>query len=251
MDKKRICLFDVDGTLTKPRQNIEPWLAEFLLLLRQKMPVALVGGSDIGKIVEQMGSNFGEVVNKFDYIFAENGLMAFKNGKLFATKTIQEHIGEEKLQKFINFCLEYMSKIVLPVKRGVFIEFRNGMLNVSPIGRSCSQTEREEFVKIDEERKIRETFVENMRKNFPFNEYGLQFSIGGQISIDVFPIGWDKTYCLQYLEKDGFSEIHFFGDKTMKGGNDYEIFSDSRTEGHTVTSPEDTKMQLEKLFFKN
>lgn len=33
--------------------------------------------------------------------------------------------------------------------RGTFIEFRNGMLNVSPIGRSCSQEERIEFYELD------------------------------------------------------------------------------------------------------
>lgn len=33
--------------------------------------------------------------------------------------------------------------------RGTFIEFRNGMFNVSPIGRNCSQEEREEFEKYD------------------------------------------------------------------------------------------------------
>lgn len=70
---------------------------------------------------------------------------------------------------------------------------------------------------------------------------------GGQISIDVFPIGWDKTYALGVVEKDGFKEIHFFGDKTAPGGNDHEIFEDSRTIGHTVTSPEDTISQLKKL----
>ena len=37
---------------------------------------------------------------------------------------------------------------------------------------------------------------------------------GGQISFDVFPEGWDKRYCLQYLKKDGIKNIHFFGDKT-------------------------------------
>jgi phosphomannomutase len=37
-------------------------------------------------------------------------------------------------------------------------------------------------------------------------------SIGGQISFDVFPIGWDKTYCLQFL--NDFDNIFFFGDKT-------------------------------------
>lgn len=34
----------------------------------------------------------------------------------------------------------------------------------------------------------------------------------------------------------------------MKGGNDYEIFMDPRTIGHTVTSPEDTIKQLRELF---
>lgn len=53
-----------------------------------------------------------------------------------------------------------------------------------------------------------------------FADYGLTYSIGGQISFDVFPNGWDKTYCLQHVEKEGvFSEIHFFGDKTYQGNS--------------------------------
>lgn len=32
------------------------------------------------------------------------------------------------------------------------------------------------------------------------------------------------TVCLQFLKADGFTEIHFFGDKTFPGGNDYEIY---------------------------
>ena len=35
----------------------------------------------------------------------------------------------------------------------------------------------------------------------------------------------------------------------FQGGNDYEIFSDSRTIGHTVNGPEDTMKQLKELFF--
>ncbi|KAF5951287.1 hypothetical protein HYC85_009231 [Camellia sinensis] len=37
-----------------------------------------------------------------------------------------------------------------------------------------------------------------------FAHLNLTFSIGGQ----VFPQGWDKTYCLRYV--DDFHEIHFF-----------------------------------------
>ena len=42
------------------------------------------------------------------------------------------------------------------------------------------------------------------------------YHTGGQISFDVFPIGWDKTFCLQFVEKEGYKEIHFFGDKTYQ-----------------------------------
>jgi phosphomannomutase len=45
-----------------------------------------------------------------------------------------------------------------------------------------------------------------------------------------------------------YTTVHFFGDKTSKGGNDYEIYEDLRTIGHTVLNPNDTAAQLKKLF---
>jgi phosphomannomutase len=72
---------------------------------------------------------------------------------------------------------------------------------------------------------------------------------GGQISFDVFPTGWDKTFCLRHVASEGFKEIHFFGDKTTKGGNDYEIYSHPNVKGHSVTGPHDTKKIIEELFF--
>lgn len=60
--------------------------------------------------------------------------------------------------------------------------------------------------------------------------------------------GWDKTFCLPFLKADGFEEIHFFGDKTAEGGNDFEIFSSPLTIGHTTTGPEDTAKQCHALF---
>ena len=81
-----------------------------------------------------------------------------------------------------------------------------------------------------------------------------RFSIGGQISFDVFPTGWDKTYCLQHLKTEKslsgveYTDIHFFGDKTQKGGNDFEIYEDSRTIGHSVKNPEETMKMIRELF---
>lgn len=244
LDATTLCLFDVDGTLTAPRQKATAEMSEFLQKLKARVRVGVVGGSDLCKIKEQLGE---DIIQKVDYVFAENGLVAYKNGALLSVQSIQAHMGEELLQDFINFCLNYMAKIKLPKKRGTFIEFRNGMLNVSPIGRSCTQEERLEFFELDKKEKIRETFVSVLKEEFKGK--GLSFSIGGQISFDVFPDGWDKRYCLGIVERDQFSTIHFFGDKTKPGGNDYEIYADPRTIGHEVSSPSQTMEMCQSLFF--
>ena len=172
------------------------------------------------------------------------------------------------------------------------------MLNVSPIGRNCSQEERLAFNAFDNEQQIRKKFVAvcqdksfslflslflsfslslslspslsliyslspllspplSLSLSLPsshqilkekFADFGLSFSIGGQISFDVFPNGWDKTYCLRHIEECKFEKIHFFGDKTDLGGNDHEIYVSEQTIGHKVGSPKDTLAQLQELF---
>uniref|UniRef100_G3MPQ8 Phosphomannomutase n=1 Tax=Amblyomma maculatum TaxID=34609 RepID=G3MPQ8_AMBMU len=237
-----VFLFDVDGTLTKSRQVITNEMFDFLQRLKQDVAVALVGGSDLVKIEEQMGGS--QAVAEFDYVFSENGLVAHKAGKLISQQSLLNFVGEEKLQRLINFCLRYVADLTLPQKRGTFVEFRSGMLNVSPIGRNCSLSERNAFEVYDKEHGIRSAFVKALREKFA--DYDLQYSIGGQISFDVFPRGWDKTYCLDQLVRDGYKTIHFFGDKTAEGGNDYEVYQDPRTVGHSVKSPEDTIVETKK-----
>ncbi|XP_035259773.1 phosphomannomutase 1-like isoform X1 [Anguilla anguilla] len=241
-----LCLFDVDGTLTPAREKIDPQLDEFFQSLRRKVKIGVVGGSDYSKIAEQLG-NGEEVMHKFDYVFAENGTVQYKDGKLISKQAIQNQLGEELLQDLINFCLRYMGLIKLPKKRGTFIEFRSGMLNISPIGRSCTLEERIEFSEIDKREKIREKFVAALQEEFAGK--GLRFTKGGLISFDVFPEGWDKTLCLDILEGEGLEAIYFFGNETTPGGNDYEIFNDPRTRGFTVQSPEDTARLCRELFF--
>uniref|UniRef100_A0A3B5R2A2 Phosphomannomutase n=1 Tax=Xiphophorus maculatus TaxID=8083 RepID=A0A3B5R2A2_XIPMA len=270
-----LCLFDVDGTLTPPREKIDPKLDEFFQTLRRKVKIGIVGGSDYPKIAEQLGEG-DDVIHKFDYVFAENGTVQYKDGKLLSKHAIQNHLGEELLQDLINFCLRYMGLIKLPKKRGTFIEFRNGMINISPIGRSCTLEERIEFSEIDkagkmslkrlflerssssrrrpsaisgvsQREKIREKFVAALKKEFAGK--GLRFTKGGLISFDIFPEGWDKRLCLDLLENEGLDDIYFFGNETSDGGNDYEIFNDPRTIGFTVYSPEHTARLCRELFF--
>jgi phosphomannomutase len=252
--KNTIVLFDVDKTLTPARGDATPEMLALLSQLRQRVAIGYVGGSDFPKSQEQLGKPAGtDVRNLFDFCFPENGLTAFKLGEPLPSISFIQWIGEDKYKELVKFCLRYIADLDIPVQRGTFVEFRNGMINVSPIGRNATQKERDEYEAYDKAHGIREKFVQELRDKF--GVWGLTFSIGGQISFDVFPNGWDKTYCLNHLEAEAkkpggveYKDIHFFGDKTFKGGNDYEIYEDPRTIGHTVTGPDDTIKQLKELF---
>lgn len=239
-----LVLFDVDGTLSPSRKSASPEMIQLINKLKRKVVIGYVGGSDLAKQMEQLGEDAAKTL--FDFGFSENGATAFRKGKLICQESLLGFLGEERYKKLVNWMLHYIADLDIPIKRGTFIELRNGMVNVSPIGRNCSYDERLEFAKLDEEQKVREKMVQALEKEFV--SFGLQYSIGGQISIDIFPKGWDKTYCLRHVATEGFKEIHFFGDKTEKGGNDYEIFHHASVIGHSVKNPDDTAEQLCKLF---
>lgn len=229
----RLLLFDVDGTLTEPMQPIAERTKHALRQARLGSKIGVVGGSGIKQILAQLGQN---ALEEFDYVFAENGLVAYAGGRLLHRAELKSHIGEDELTRLINFLLRYIADLDIPVKRGTFVQYRTGMLNVCPVGRDCSDEERLAFHEYDKANGVRRALVQAIGREFPT----LRCSIGGMISVDVFPRGWDKTYCLRHVLAEGFEQIHFFGDKTGEGGNDFEIFNSEHTVGHAVSGPEDT-----------
>lgn len=220
-------------------------MIDVLEQLKKVATVGVVGGSNYPKVKEQLTET---VFNSLDWGFTENGLMGFKNGEKFHEKSISDHLGDDFINKFVSFCLVYIGQLELPIKRGTFVEFRAGMINVSPIGRNCSQKERDDYEAYDKIHNIRGKMVDEVRKLFGDQ---LQFSVGGQISFDCVPHGWNKTYCLQFVEEE-FDEIYFFGDRTDAGGNDHEIYMDQRLEARfSVKTYKDTVALLQKHFLNS
>ena len=128
MVKKHLLLFDIDGTLTKPVNPIEQPMIDCLNRAKKYFDLGIVGGSDRAKQIHQLG----ESVKLFDFAFSENGTVAFdKDLKTFHKNSIAKHWGEEKLKRVINFILHYVADIDVPVKRGTFIEYRNGLINAA------------------------------------------------------------------------------------------------------------------------
>lgn len=79
----------------------------------------------------------------------ENGLVAYKDGNLIGKQSIATFLGEDNIKEVVNFALRYIADLDIPIKRGTFVEFRAGMLNISPIGRNCSREERNQYEVLD------------------------------------------------------------------------------------------------------
>jgi len=264
---KKLVLFDVDGTLTLARKAAEPEMIQMLRDLRKKVAIGFVGGSDMEKIKEQLEVHGMDVLKDFDFAFAENGLTAYRLGEQLESQSFIKYLGEDNYKKLVNFILIKIAEIDdIPIKRGTFIEFRNGMINVSPVGRNCSHPERKQFEDHDKVKGIRKGLIDALQQHPDFAAFNLTYSIGGKISFDVFPTGWDKTYALRHVENEGFEEIHFFGDKTDEGGNDHEIYEKieamhresikkdpalaGKSPAHKVAKPDDTIRICRELFLE-
>ena len=156
---KTLLLFDIDGTLTAARQNMKQNMYDCLKKAStyEDIDLATVGGSDLPKAKEQLQS----AIDLLKFVFTENGLVYLDEKKeLHKVDKVTNFLGFEKYKEFVNFCMKYIAELDIPVKTGTFIELRTGLVNVSPIGRNCTQEERDAFVVYNKEHKIIKWFWE-------------------------------------------------------------------------------------------
>lgn len=70
-------------------------MANFLQQVHSKVPLAVVGGSDMPKVIEQLGGTLEKAQSTFDYLFFENGLVGFHG-----TKSLPEEVIGTRLLRF-------------------------------------------------------------------------------------------------------------------------------------------------------
>ena len=79
---------------------------------------------------------------------------------------------------------------------------------------------RDSYHSWEQENGERYRFVKKLEKEFP--EY--EASCGGEISIDIVPVGWNKSVVKrEVLNKFPGSELIFFGDRMGPQGNDQPL----------------------------
>lgn len=257
---KPIFLFDMDGTLTPPRKKIERPVIQALSKLSEIGEIGIVTGSDYDYLMQQCIEMFGTsgVPYSKTLLFPCNGTKYYKWGPdkkfiLESESDMIEEIGREKYNYVIQTLLSFQVMISvahnLPYT-GTFFQYRGSMLNWCPIGRSAGDSERAAWVEADLEKGIRDHFLKQTLDLFKDKSISASAALGGSTSIDIYPEGWDKTFCLNHL--DSYDNIYFVGDKCDPTGNDYPLYSflESTGKSFVTSSPEETVAIIRDIILK-
>ena len=201
-------IFDVDGTLTPSRGKIDEKFSQFFFDFCTLNHVYLVTGSDKPKTVEQIGNVIYGMAKR---VYNCSGSEVWEGSK-------QIKVDDWKLPRDARIWLQdKLEESSFPLRTGLHIEERSGMVNFSVVGRNATMGERKLYVKHDIENNERNLIAELFEERFP----KIQAKVGGETGIDIFPLGSDKSQILRDFDPN--DELHFFGDAMHPAGNDYPL----------------------------
>ena len=222
-------LFDVDGTLTPPRTKIDSSFETFFLSWVKNKKVYLVTGSDVSKLKEQIPQG---ILAECSGIFTSMGNEFWKGEELVYRNDFTPPV--ELKEMLISF--QMYTRFPVRIKkggRGAIIENRPGMINFTTIGRNADTEERNRYCEWDRKHKERENIAKEIENKFP----ELEIRIGGQISVDIQPRGYNKSQASEWIRlNEDKLRIIFFGDSLSKNGNDADAAQDILAHGGTVHS---------------
>ncbi len=238
-----VLLFDIDGTLTDPRELLGEEMAQALGNL--KVPFHVAAGSNLDLVEPQFLKpleSFG--FRKNFHGFVNNGsahyLCNFSDGyqlEPMGSFDFEEHLGKAEFDHLMSELLGAMQRdeFRLPdtVKvMGEQVKNRDSMVNFSPSGRpaagvlsEAALANRKAFVEFDKSEDYRKKLIAYMEAKFEslIREKQLRIMLGGETSFDIVVEGQDKTAPLRWLLDGGVERIVFMGDALFPGGNDSVI----------------------------
>ena len=208
MNKKFI--FDVDGTLTPSRQEIDPDFEKYMIEFSNENDVYLVTGSNREKTIEQVGDTLFHTAKR---VYNCSGSDVYE-GDLNVYR--DEWDVPEDVEEFL---MDELHHSKFPIRTGTHVEKRPGGINFSILGRGQGVVleERDEYVKWDRTHHERKNMAIKIKNRFP----DLEVQVGGQTGLDISPLGRNKSQILRDFSKNDF--IYFYGDMMNEGQNDFPL----------------------------
>ena len=247
--KKKLIVFDIDGTLTPSKAPADKKMIQLMLRLLDEKPVAIIGGGKYSlfkkQLIEQL-PNQDERLKRL-YLFPTNSTAFYRF--INSWHEVYSHeLSEREKDKIKNAFDETFRKVNYhhPEKTyGPIIEDRNTQITFSALGQEvvamCGtkmgvQLKEDWNKKYD---KLRQRMREILQKLLP----EFEVRAGGLTSIDVTRKGIDKSYGVRQIAKHlgvKIEDMLFVGDAIFPGGNDYAALQ-TGIDYVKVKDPADTK----------
>ena len=241
----------MDGTLTPPRECLEESLVPILENLSEVAEIGIVTGSDFNYLKQQVGTLLEHTkIRKKLHLLPCNGTKHYyppKNNEdhqLISSNDMLKELGRRNFQQLMLILIEQQMNFAsdrFPLT-GHFIDYRGSMINWCPIGRNATSEDRQFFVEYNSsfQPTLRERYIERLQHYIGLKRIlNVEVKLGGDTSFDIFPAGWDKTYCLKHFP---FYNYWFVGDRCGHNGNDKEIYDllKAQDRAYKTTSPKET-----------
>ncbi len=236
-------VFDIDNTLTPPREALDRDMAQRLAALGP--PFALAAGSDLGLLMSQ----FFEPLHAYGYrgefdAFICNGASRYRcrcTDRLSVTAvdefSLENHLGSQRFAALVALLEELLAddpRFALSEDVDIVgprLIDRQAMINIAPSGRQRgalsaeARASRDRFVKFDAATGYRERLLPVLRaeldRRLPGND--LLLTLGGQTSFDLVVRGRDKSFAVRTLLDEGATHVTYVGDALFPGGNDAAV----------------------------
>jgi len=248
---KKLIVFDMDGTLTKSKSDLDAHMARLIKELLCNKMVAVIGGGRYKQFQKQFLAKLKipkkQMRNLFLFPTNATAFYRYHSGwKEVYAKTLPLTVRKKIFGGFRKAFKE--TQYVHPLKVfGRVIEDRGTQVTFSALGQQAPGPLKQKLKKewIRNRSDPRPSIAKALKKYVP----GFELRLNGMTSIDITKKGIDKAYGIHQIEK----KLHiprknmlFVGDAIFPGGNDYAVVR-TGVDYMKVKDPEETKKIIRQL----
>jgi phosphomannomutase len=244
---KKVIAFDLDGTLTESKSNLDKEMASLLCVLLQKRKIAVMGGGNREQFQKQFFDFLPCAKTQLENLFMlpTSGASFFRFQKNDWQKVYQHHLSQNEKTKILDAFERTFKEIGYAKPRkayGKIIEDRESQITFSALGQKAPLAKKEKWNKeIDLRRKLKKTLEKYLPK--------FEVRLGGLTSIDITKKGMDKAFGIQEIMKAlsvSKKDIVYIGDSLYEGGNDVAVLR-TGIDIIQVSGPEEVKYLIREL----
>lgn len=247
---KKVIVFDLDGTLTESKANLDKEMASLLCKLLEKKTIAVIGGGYYPQFKKQFLNHFKCPKSQLKNLLllpTSGGRMYKYNREKWQILYKNDLTAQERNLIISAFKKSFRDINYIQPKKiyGKVIEDRGSQISFSAVGQKAPLEKKEEWNKKQDIRPKLKMALEKY-----LSEFEVRF--GGFTSVDVTKKGIDKAYGIEQIMKLlslSVEEMVFIGDALYEGGNDFAVMR-TKIDAIRVSDFKETKRLIRKLILK-